>query len=185
MSLSLKVLTLFIFSKGATNATIAAAGGNDSVVAALTLASSSIESADGDDSLSIPYSAAAPFPQVLVQTASRLPKVFPQRFTPTRETTSSLLQVMQPPPLLLVVKEQIPSASVATSPVVKFLVTLVQTASLLPELPTAALVHGGAGNDSMTVGAIVGGTAGGGLGADSLVVNGKVTGCRTADEQQV
>ena len=40
----------------------------------------------------------------------------------------------------------------------------------------SALIHGGADNDSMTVGAIVGGTAGGGLGADTLIVNGKVTG---------
>ena len=40
----------------------------------------------------------------------------------------------------------------------------------------SALVHGGADNDSMTLGAIVGGTAGGGLGADTLIVNGKVTG---------
>ena len=40
----------------------------------------------------------------------------------------------------------------------------------------SALVHGGADNDSMTIGAIVGGTAGGGLGADTLIVNGKVTG---------
>ena len=40
----------------------------------------------------------------------------------------------------------------------------------------SALVHGGAGNDSITVGAIVGGTAGGGLGADTLIVNGSVSG---------
>ena len=39
----------------------------------------------------------------------------------------------------------------------------------------SALIHGGADNDSMTVGAIVG-AAGGGLGADTLIVNGKVTG---------
>ena len=39
-----------------------------------------------------------------------------------------------------------------------------------------ALVHGGADNDSITLGAVVGGTAGGGLGADTLIVNGKVTG---------
>ena len=59
--------------------------------------------------------------------------------------------------------------------VAKFLATLAQTASLLLEQSTP-LVHGGADNDSMTVGAIVGGTTGGGLGADTLIVNGKVTG---------
>ena len=40
-------------AKGASNATVAAGGGNDTVVAALTLGSSSIEAAAGDDSLSI------------------------------------------------------------------------------------------------------------------------------------
>ena len=38
--------------RGATNATVAAAAGNDTIVAALTLANSSIESAAGADSLS-------------------------------------------------------------------------------------------------------------------------------------
>ena len=45
------------------------------------------------------------------------------------------------------------------------------------------LVHGGADNDSMTIGAIVGGTAGGGLGADTLIVNGNDR-RRSADDQQ-
>ena len=53
MSILLQVMTHFPFAKGATNATVSAAAGNDTVVAALTLASSSIESAAGDDSLSI------------------------------------------------------------------------------------------------------------------------------------
>ena len=46
----------------------------------------------------------------------------------------------------------------------------------IAEPSTPHLVHGGADNDSITVGAVVGGTAGGGLGADTLIVNGKVTG---------
>ena len=53
------------------------------------------------------------------------------------------------------------------------------------ELSSSALVHGGAGNDSMTLGAIVGGTVGGGLGADTLIVNGKCVWCRSADDQQI
>ena len=60
--------------------------------------------------------------------------------------------------------------------VAKFSATPVQTASPSTELSTLHLVHGGSDNDSMTIGAIVGGTAGGGLGADTLIVNGKVTG---------
>ena len=69
-----------------------------------------------------------------------------------------------------------PSELVETSLAVKSLVTPVQTASQLLELSIPLLIHGGADNDSMTIGAIVGGTAGGGLGADTLIVNGKVTG---------
>ena len=53
MSISPRVLIRFHLSKGATNATVVAAGGNDTVVAALTFASSSIQAGDGDDSLSI------------------------------------------------------------------------------------------------------------------------------------
>ena len=49
----------------------------------------------------------------------------------------------------------------------------------------SALVHGGAGNDSMTLGAVVGGTAGGGLGADTLDRWWKCDRCRSADVQQV
>ena len=41
MSILLKALILCHLAKGATNATVAAAAGNDTVVAALTLASSS------------------------------------------------------------------------------------------------------------------------------------------------
>ena len=40
----------------------------------------------------------------------------------------------------------------------------------------SALVHGGADNDSITLGTIVGGTVGGGLGADTLIVSSKVAG---------
>ena len=56
------------------------------------------------------------------------------------------------------------------------LVTLGADSITIAGTVNSALVHGGADNDSMTVGAIVGGTTGGGLGADTLIVNGKVTG---------
>ena len=64
---SLKVLTPAPL-KGATNATIAAAGGNDTVVAALTLSGSSIQSGAGNDSFRFLSLAAALFMQVLVLT---------------------------------------------------------------------------------------------------------------------
>ena len=73
-------------SKGATNATVSAAGGNDTVVAALTLSSSSIQSGDGEDSLSI--SVLSGSMRVPVLTASTSPRPFPLRFTQTRATTS-------------------------------------------------------------------------------------------------
>ena len=41
-----------------------------------------------------------------------------------------------------------------------------------------AYVTGGADNDAMTLGAVVGGTVGGQYGADTLLVNGKVTGAQ-------
>ena len=148
----------------------------DSIFASLTLASSSIEAADGDDSISLSVLSGSTIYAGSGADSIILPKVNLLRFIQIRETISSPLRVMQPPPLSLVVKDLIPSVLVAMSPAAKSLVIPVLTASPLTGTVNSALVHGGAGNDSMTVGAIVGGTAGGGLGADTLVVSGKVTG---------
>ena len=60
--------------------------------------------------------------------------------------------------------------------VAKFLVTLVLTASPSMELSTPLWFMVVLTMTSMTLGAVVGGTVGGGLGADTLIVNGKVTG---------
>ena len=176
MSLSQKALILCPLSKGATNATVAAAGGNDTVIANLTLANSSIQAGAGDDSLSISVLSGSIYYGGLVLTALISAMPFPLRFTPTRgddyitatgDATSSTLAGGKGNDSISVGGNATGGKIVGNSGADS--ITIAGTAN-------AALVHGGAGNDSITVGAIVGGTAGGGLGADSLRVTGKVTG---------
>ena len=96
-------------AKGASNATVAAGGGNDTVVAALTLGSSSIEAAAGDDSLSISVLSLSTLTAGSGADSINLPRASLQRFIQTKALTSSPLQVTPQQPPWLVVRAQTPS----------------------------------------------------------------------------
>ena len=148
------------------------------------MASSSIEAAAGDDSLSVSVLSLSTLTAGSGADSINLAKAVSSEVYTNQGndfiTASGDATTTQ---LLLVVKELIPSVVGGDVTGGRVLGNSGADSITIAGTVNSALVHGGADNDSMTLGAVVGGTVGGGLGADTLDCQRQGDWCRSADVQ--